>query len=147
MIPLAVSSHSRTSATASTTASVSAPALVLLIRVEPTPAPALAPAAQDSGSQTIPATQNDTRPATTVTTTTTDPPSCTAETVVIATTLESPAGPSTSTVLGPAGNPVTQNDSQDAQNVPSTSNIPKTTSVKAPTKRAKAQASKKITAR
>lgn len=142
MIPLAVGSHSRTPATASPNTSVSTPALVLPI--EPTPAPA--PAAQDADSQTIPATQDDTQPATTAVTSSTDPPSCTVETVAAATTLESPTGPSTS-IPGPAGNPDTQTDSQDAQSVPSTSKTSKTAPVKAPAKRTKAQASKKITAK
>lgn len=142
MIPLAVGSHSHTPATASATASVPVPTPVLPI--EPTPAPT--PAIQVPDSQNVPATQNDTQPVTATTTNSTAPPSCTTETAAIATTLESPAGPSTS-VLGPTGNSDTQIDSQDTLDVPSMPNVARMTPMKAPAKRAKAQASKKITAK
>ena len=68
------------------------------------------------------------------------------EAAAIAVTSESPAGPSIS-VPNPAGNSDTQVDSQDAQTIPSTSEVPKTTSEKAPVKKTPKARKKKISAK
>ena len=126
-IPLATSSHSCATVPTSTTVPVTGPAPV------PPVVSAPAPPIQDD-SQNVSATRNNAPPVPTVTTTPIDPPSHTVEAAAIAVTSESPAGPSTS-VPNPAGNSDTQVDSRDAQTIPSTSEVPKTTSEKAPVKK------------
>ena len=149
-IPLATSSHSRASVPASATVAISAPALapapIVPVDSAPAPAPAPAPAIQADSQNELDA-QNDglsTQP--TVTVNSSDTLSRAMEAAAITVTSESSAGPSTS-VPGPAGNSDAQNNSQDTQNVPPSSDAPGTTSKKAPAKKTAKTRSPRITAK